>query len=198
MIQLAEIEKKISGFSPFRGFHIDQVLFEADYPVLFSGIIGHQEYLLVCPVANRAEMVWLAVETSRADIISMLENRITIREAFTTDIGKKYLICYDGASIRGRMISLGDIPDELLPSPGEYMEAEDGEYDEEIEYYRSSEYMEKIISLPKSWIIYPVTPQNLWISITADSFELDSQDMHFGKYWSSKFMTARLEARMEA
>lgn len=46
MIQLAEIENKISGFSPFRGFHIDQALFEADYPVLFSGIIGHQEYLL--------------------------------------------------------------------------------------------------------------------------------------------------------
>ena len=134
MVQQITIENLLKQYSPLKDLHIDQILFEADYPVLFSGINENRELLFVCSVANQHEMIWVVTETEIDDIISMLENRVTIRDPFVEGNRKKYLIRYDGTVVSGKETSLSEIPDELLPSIGEYMEAEEGEYSEEIAY----------------------------------------------------------------
>ena len=67
---------------------------------------------------------------------SGLEDKITIREAFLNGEKAKLLIEYDGKEVCFDFVAKEQIPHELLPTTGEYMNAEDDEFLEEITYFK--------------------------------------------------------------
>lgn len=135
-------------------FNIDQILFEGAYPVLFTMTDGKKELLAICPVADNKGMVWILSETSFETIIAMLKNEITIREAFEADNKEKYIVRYDGKDILHEKVGLSVLSKEFLPDEGEYIDAEDDEFDEEIAYYRHRNDYRQIEVSPLSWIVY--------------------------------------------
>ena len=133
---MVDIERCFNKTEPFDDIQIDQILFDAQYPIIFSMEQKEKEYLVCCPVYNSTEIVWICTEIEPTRIIDLLRDKITIRDAFAHENGNKYLITLKNKSFKCELMHNG-FPDDYLPTQGEFMEAEDGEFDEEINYYES-------------------------------------------------------------
>ena len=83
-------------------------------------------------MVNSEKIKWIGTRTTYDNLIDLLENKITIRDAFLNVTNNKIMIVYDGKEVKYEIKKAGEIPDEVLPTIGEYMDAEDGEYEEEI------------------------------------------------------------------
>lgn len=130
-----EILRKSNEFADIT---IDQVLFEAAYPVLFTAYDSmNQSYLFICHSFNSNDIEWIATKTSYENVISMLTDAITIRDAFSACSPEKYIISYNRDNIEVSKLDIADIEDRILPTAGEYMNADEDEFCEEIEYYKS-------------------------------------------------------------
>lgn len=116
---------------------IDQVLFESSYPILFSGYDNNNIYLFICHSVNSERMSWIVTKTTYDIIISLLNNKITIRDAFLGFTTEKILLSFDKEGMHTTKCNSAEIDDNILPTPGQYMDAEEGEFDEEIEYYET-------------------------------------------------------------
>ena len=120
---------------------IEKYLFEGAYPILFTCRSDSDVlYLCVCCGFDEGYQKWLLSEIAPSTIIELLENKITFREAFLKDNKGRYTISRD--SNGNKAIEINNPSDWhpedsfLLPTAGEYMDADDGEFDEEISYYR--------------------------------------------------------------
>lgn len=116
---------------------IDQVLFESSYPILFSGHDNNNIYLFICHSVNSERMSWIVTRTTYDIIISMLNNKMTIRDAFLGFTSEKILLTFDKEGMHTSICDVKDIDDNILPTSGQYMDAEEGEFDEEIQYYET-------------------------------------------------------------
>ena len=67
--------------------------------------------------------------------MDVLRDKIPIRDAFTQADGHKYLLQLKNDAVTCDLMQTG-FPDEYLPTEGEFMEAEEGEFDEDEAYYR--------------------------------------------------------------
>lgn len=114
---------------------IDQVLFESSYPILFTGYDNNKVYLFICHSVNSERMAWIVTRTTYDIIISLLNNKTTIRDAFLSYTSEKVLLTYDKEGMHTSKCDVKEIDDTILPTSGQYMDAEEGEFDEEIEYY---------------------------------------------------------------
>lgn len=119
----------------------DKVLFETHYPILFTVIDAKENlYLCVCCQYNSSGRKWLITNTTAALVVSLLRNRITIRDAFLYSNRVRISIT---DSVNGMVITENDVHDWdaqnsiMLPDAGELIDAEDGEFDDEIEYYQN-------------------------------------------------------------
>lgn len=151
MINIKSIFEK-SEF--LKQFNIDQILFEGAYPILFTMTDGEREILVICPVADSEKMVWILSETSFETLIAMLQNEITIREAFEADSLEKHIVEYDGKELLHEKVELSDISKELLPDVGEYIDPDDEEFGTEIAYYKFRNDYRQIALSPLFWIVY--------------------------------------------
>lgn len=124
---------------------IERVLFSSNYPILFTCRNEKNElYLCACCQANEAGKKWMLAETNSDNIVQMLENEITMREAFILPNKKRYSIFTSG--IRDTMTVIKNEDSEEwdadnsidLPDKGEYIDAEEDEFIEEISFYRNS------------------------------------------------------------
>lgn len=79
---------------------------------------------------------WIGTETDYQLLIELLENRITIREVLLHGKEEKLFVQYDGKQGWVEFLDKEQIPHELLPTTGEYMNAEDDEFLEEITYFK--------------------------------------------------------------
>lgn len=127
---------------------IDQVLFESSYPILFSAYDNNNEYLFICHSVNSERMSWIVTKTTYDIIISMLNNKITIRDAFLGFTSEKILLTFDKEGMHTSKCDSTEINDNILPTPGQYMDAEEGEFDEEIEYYETIKAKQANVDLP--------------------------------------------------
>lgn len=116
---------------------IDQVLFESSYPILFSGHDNNNIYLFICHSVNSERMAWIVTRTTYDIIISMLNNKMTIRDAFLGFTSEKILLTFDKEGMHTSICDIKDIDDNILPTSGQYMDTEEGEFDEEIQYYET-------------------------------------------------------------
>ena len=115
---------------------IDQILFESSYPILFSGYDNNNIYLIICHSVNSERMSWIATKTTYDIIISMLNNNITIRDAFLGFTSEKILLTLEKEEMHTIKCDVTEINEDILPTPGQYMNAEEEEFDKEIEYYK--------------------------------------------------------------
>lgn len=133
------------NFKETGGLKLDKIFFESYYPILFTCINKDKNiFLCVCCQADSVIRKWLVTDVSPKTIIDLLENKITIRDSFLKDKGSKYTIIYDVKS-KDFQIKENDLKDwdEIesidLPEVGEYMDSEEGEFLEEIEYFKDIE-----------------------------------------------------------
>lgn len=111
---------------------MDTVLFESKYPVLFTCNIDRDIYLFICCMVNGQFVNWIGTKTDYKTLIQLLKNEVTIRDAFLAITDEKIMINYDGKEPVADIVKKNRVPMELLPTVGEYLDAEGDEYTEEI------------------------------------------------------------------
>lgn len=120
---------------------LDKVFFETYYPILFTCLNEKKElFLCVCCRANREGKKWLVTKTKPHVITSMLQNEMTVREAMTrysdVQVSIEMKENKDDAIITWHDEQDWNVENsKSLPDAGEFLDAEDGEYEEEITYF---------------------------------------------------------------
>lgn len=116
----------------------DKVLFEANYPILFTCKNEKDDlFICVCCQNNAFGKKWLLTKTTEKLIIDMLKDKISIREVFlrfsecriSIYAGDEYIVKENEEADWGENSI-------FLPKKNEFMEAEPGEFDDEIDYYQ--------------------------------------------------------------
>lgn len=170
------VEKLFRQIPSFNELNMDTILFESKYPVLFTCTQGQDVYLFSCCLVNASVVKWIGTKTDYEILIQLLEDKITIQDAFLNGEKEKLLIEYNGTNVQCKKIKKEQIPNELLPTAGEYMEAEEDEFSEEIATFKSRmENFEFKIILSKnrySVLRYETKP----ITLPEDYFELGYQN----------------------
>lgn len=120
-----------------RELTIDKVFFEVSYPILFTCQDQNgRVYFCVCCQNNEIGRRWLIAEVLPEHIISLLENKITTRDLLIHH--KHWCVFDDGAGMRqDDSENIWDEDSKYLPKQDSFLEPDDGEYDEEIEYYKT-------------------------------------------------------------
>ena len=131
------VEKLFRQIPSFNELNMDTILFESKYPVLFTCTKGQEVYLFSCCLVNASVVKWIGTKTDYEILIQLLEDKITIQEAFLSGEKEKLLIVYDGKNVQCEFVAKGQIPVELLPTAGEYMDKEEDEFSEEIAVFKS-------------------------------------------------------------
>ena len=129
------IEEVFRNVSECCSMELDQILVEGKYPILFTCTDQNDVYLFDCYSFDNTGMRWLGTKTDYSTLIDLLENKITIRDSFLAVSSVKIVIEFDGKNARCHRIPQSQIPDSILPTAGEYMDAEDEEFDEEIDIF---------------------------------------------------------------
>jgi hypothetical protein len=119
--------------------YIDKILFETYLPILFTCKNDMNDiFICVCCQDNENGKKWLISETDGKVMVELLQNKLSIREAFLKNVGLKLSIFFDGQNYREEYDNSDWTPDSIyLPKPDSYIDAEDDEYAEEIEYFMS-------------------------------------------------------------
>ena len=141
-----QIEKIFGEIPIFQDIKMDKILFESSYPILFTCIEHRNIYLFICCVNNSDETKWIGTKTSYPNLIELLTNEITIRDVFANVTDKKFLITKKVTGVNFNEVDFKDLPQDLLPTAGEFLETESGELEEEIlcfEERMESEKMDK-------------------------------------------------------
>lgn len=134
-----KMEKLLSSIKEIPGLELECVLFEGNYPIAFTCTDKESKvYLFICYEVNSEAVRWIASETSYDILISMLEDKITIRDAFLAKSEKKYMIEFNGDynKVKVEYVDRNKLNSAILPTEGEYMEAEDDEFEEEISMFK--------------------------------------------------------------
>lgn len=141
-----QIEKIFGEIPIFQDIKMNKILFESSYPILFTCIEHRNIYLFICCVNNSDETKWIGTKTSYPNLIELLTNEITIRDVFANVTDKKFLITKKVTGVNFNEVDFKDLPQDLLPTAGEFLETESGELEEEIlcfEERMESEKMDK-------------------------------------------------------
>lgn len=119
--------------------YMDKILFQAGYPVLFTCTDSARDlFICVCCQNNEQGVKWLASRTNSAEIVKLLKNELTIREAFTNETVERFSVnSMNGEKMRVVKDDRNDWTEDsiYLPKANEYLDAEPEEFEEEIRYY---------------------------------------------------------------
>ena len=140
---------------------VDFIIFQADYPVLFTcKDICDNIYLCVC-CEVREQQRWIVSPIKSSTIVGMLENKITLYDAFKFGNGKRYIITWEFESKVEdvKVVDFSDIDLLDLPVQGEYFEAEEHEFDDYIEKLEQSESLCKNSIISEQTIEYIMSSQ---------------------------------------
>lgn len=120
-------------------FYYDKILFEAQYPIIFSCKNEYGEIFIgVCCQYNEQAHRWLLGKTEPTNIVRVLRDEMTIRQLLTEYCSKRMSVAYmNGAYVMDYHSDDWEKDSIYLPKKDSYMWAEPGEFDEEIEYFLS-------------------------------------------------------------
>ena len=111
----------------------DLILNDDIYPVLFTCVDDFENtYLSICYFADPSKILWLVTKTAPERVIDLLNYKVTISELFESD--ELWAICKS----KNEEIQVKRIEDcknfdkNAFPAEGEYMDADTGEFEEEI------------------------------------------------------------------
>ncbi len=119
---------------------IETVIFESYFPMLFiCKSKKKHRFVCVCCRANEKEKAWIISEILIRNILRLLKDDIDIRGAFTIDgMNKYYLTKSNRSGCVLQPLGVHEWDDEKsqdLPAGGEFLDAEDGEFKDEILFY---------------------------------------------------------------
>ena len=166
----------------------DQVLLDYIYPVLFTCVDDFDNmYISVCYDADASKTCWLLAKVKPVQVIDLLENKITIREMFECD--DLWNICKLSHSLEKNVEKIKDyktFDSKAFPAKGEYMDADEGEFSEEIEIFKNriplSNYeikQEKIFTHSFSRVNINLREILIWKNIGATyTFQEDNKEEH--------------------
>ena len=127
-------------FKEIGKLQIERELFSLTYPILFTCRSNRGKlYLCVCCQSNATGQKWMIAETTPGVIIDLLTDKITIRDSFFKYHGEKYTIeqkKIDDVTIYYNEDDWNIETSVLLPDKGEFIEAEDDEFENEIAFYK--------------------------------------------------------------
>ncbi len=135
--------KKFIKLDKYGQLYIDKVLFESYFPIIFTCVNNNKDiFISVCCQNNEKGCKWLLGKTDGISIVRMLQDKMTIRQLLLEHLSGK--ISVDYAKDTGYVIAYNnsdwDADSSCLPKEDSYMYAEDGEFDEEIDYFSSVNY----------------------------------------------------------
>lgn len=113
----------------------DLILFDDAYPVLFTCVDKKDNlYICTCHCATAKKREWVIAQTTPQKVIELLTDEITIRDIFESCKGKSYIATMHVGKQEPEVQSLNisEMPSDILPTAGYYMESDPGEFDEEI------------------------------------------------------------------
>lgn len=128
---------KLDGWGELR---IDKVLFDAGYPVLFTCINDKRDlFICVCCQNNEDGTKWMISKTTADSVGRMLKNEITIRALFLEEKNNRFSVDAFGGEVKVIRNNERDWAQDsiCLPKENEYMDAEEGEAEEEIQYFEN-------------------------------------------------------------
>jgi len=172
-----KVENIFRQIPKFNNIKLDTVLFEAKYPVLFTCKNFDDIYMFICCTVNADIIKWIATKTDYSILISLLENRITIREAFLHGKEEKIVINYDGISVKYFKEESNNIPDDLLPTEGEYMDAEEGEFADEIAIFKLRSTTREVALIPRKDNLFTFRIDVSSVTLTDDYFRNEYIDI---------------------
>ena len=132
-------------FENIRGIgnlEVNRVLFESYYPILFTCVNERNElFLCVCCQKNRNGTKWLITQTTPRTIIELLQNGISLRDAFLkySDVQITVIKKDQDIFVYEHSDDWDCVNSRCLPDPNAFMDAEEGEFTEDIEYFRNLE-----------------------------------------------------------
>ncbi len=113
----------------------DMVLFDCRYPVLFTCVDADKNlYLCACYKADPKSREWIMACTTEDTVISLLRDEITIHDTFLQNNEFLYRIMLKQGEETPTIekLRIQDVPENILPTPGYFMDADDDEFDNEI------------------------------------------------------------------
>lgn len=133
-IEGKRIEKIFVTTEKYGELYIEKVFFESYYPIVFSCVSSQGDlFLVVCSRYNKSGIKWLIAKTNPEDIIQLLSDKITIRELLLKAVDKFSVDYQKGTYIINEKTTDFDEDSLFLPTEDSFIEAEDGEFDEEMQ-----------------------------------------------------------------
>lgn len=131
--------KELINTGRYGKLYYDKILFEAQYPIIFSCKNEYGEIFIgVCCQYNEQAHRWLLGKTEPTNIVRVLRDEITIRQLLTEYCSKRMSVAYmNGAYVMDYHSDDWEKDSIYLPKKDSYMWAEPGEFDEEIGYFLS-------------------------------------------------------------
>lgn len=169
------VEMVLKKVPIFSDLVLDTVLFESKYPVLFTCKNENDVYLFSCCLLNTVKAQWIGTKTNYEILIKLLQNRITIREAFLDGCEEKIIVEYDGKDVQYKIVNKTLVALELLPTAGEYMDAEEDEYVEEIAVFESRSRNLEFRIKPRISNFYIFTYRRENVVLADEFFNVDSK-----------------------
>ena len=112
----------------------DLVFIDDNYPVLFTCVDDLENtYLSTCYFADHSKTLWLVTKIEPERVINLLNNKVTIRELFESD--ELWMICKSKSKKEIQVKQIADCKNfdkNAFPAEGEYMDADEEEFEEEI------------------------------------------------------------------
>lgn len=162
--------KKNSGINPT--LYMDMVFVEMLHPILFSCTDDNGNYY-ICSCCRRdgEAQEWIIAPTACEKLIELLTDKITIRQIFEKCNGIGYVAMLRAGESEPIVYktAVNDMPADMLPTPQYYMEADAGEFDEEINALKNAVKTRNmhIIHEEAAFSIIAMKPQRVSFSIPA-------------------------------
>lgn len=119
--------------------YMDMVFVESVRPILFT-CVDEDGLLYICSCCYAAGdmCVWIVAGTTLDEVISLLSNQCEIWDMFGTKESLAVVTKYSAVEHPEiQLLALRDVPAEFLPTKGYGMDAEDGEFEEELKELQS-------------------------------------------------------------
>ena len=137
---MTELEIFRKGDDVLPALYWGMIFVEYIRPILFTCVDEYGElYICSCYLADAKSVNWMLAKTTEEAVLNLLKDKISIHDIFYQAGEYIYLIKLSAGNSEPTAVRklICDIPSEFFPTDGYYMEAEDGEFDEEIEELQS-------------------------------------------------------------
>lgn len=132
----------------------DIVLVDYIYPVLFTCVDNYgQTYIVTCYLADGRTKEWIIARSDPDRIIDLLQDKISLRDIFLNTSLWQAVLKAGETTPSVTPVCVENLAPCILPTPGEFMDADPNEFDNEIKVL--SERNRQATSIYKKTTQYP-------------------------------------------